>query len=718
MTQSKHQTAELLTQLGKDIRYLGNILGTIIQDQQGSNVFDLVEEVRAAAKQRRTGDPAATQKLETIINQTNLQNKNALVKAFSNYFQLINIAEDQQRIRTLRDREFSNSLKESLDKAIEELMKKGTSASELRALIDRLRVRLVLTAHPSEAKRQEVLVKLTDIADMMAIRERQRLLPHEEEHYQGAITRRVEQLWQTRPTRATKATVADEVEFGLHFITRHIMDVVVSLHLEFRKSLQKYYPDYDWSNLPPILSFASWIGGDRDGNPNVTPEVTLETLKELRAAARDVYLQDVEYITARLTQSIDEVNISPEMQQLTEMYVNGGNKYVGEPYRQHLAHIAEKLENDAYANGTALLNDLLPIYTSLKENGAEHSADGTLVRLIIKVELFGLHLVPLDIREDTRHHTVAINEIFREYNISSNFSSLPEAEKLKILTTELANHRPLFPIKPEFSEITNRIINTWRMIATAHNKYGAEVIDTYIGSMSQEASDVLIMTLFAKEVGLHKDLDIVPLFETVDDLKHAPDVMQLLFDNPQYAEHLQCRNRKQQIMIGYSDSNKDGGYIASNWNLYEAQQNLAVVCRNNKVVLELFHGRGGSIGRGGGPTNRAILSQPPSSIQGPIKITEQGEVIAYRYANNEIARRHLNQVMHATLLATSNSTDAKINPDWIKAIRFLSENSREAYRKFVYETPGFLDYWQQATPINELASMPIGSRPAKRKKWL
>ncbi|HEX2622773.1 MAG TPA: phosphoenolpyruvate carboxylase, partial [Phototrophicaceae bacterium] len=293
--------------------------------------------------------------------------------------------------------------------------------------------------------------------------------------------------------------------------------------------------------------------------------------------------------------------------------------------------------------------------------------------------------------------------------------NLPESEKQRILTHEIDNPRPIFPFEPQFSEITNRVIAMWRMMAKAQQDYGTEVIESYIGSMSQEASDVLTMLLFAREVGIDRNIDLVPLFETVDDLKRAPGIMQDLFTNRAYSQQLATRGKRQQIMIGYSDSNKDGGYIASNWNLYEAQYALTQTCQKHQIMLELFHGRGGSIGRGGGPTNRSILAQPPGSMQGRIKITEQGEVIAYRYSNAEIARRHLHQVMHAALLATAALQPEEVRAEWREIMQTLSETSFRTYRKFIYETEGFLSYWQQATPINELASMQIGSRPAKRK---
>ncbi|MBC8171838.1 MAG: phosphoenolpyruvate carboxylase [Anaerolineae bacterium] len=701
--------------LSKDIRYLGDLLGSVIREQHGDAAFELVEQVRAAAKARRSGDETASATLTGLIDGLSLEDQRVLIKAFGNYFQLTNIAEDLQRIRTLRQREADDLLPESPDAAIAEMKANGLTGTQVQSLLERVCVRLVLTAHPSEAKRQEMLIKLHDIFDFMGLLERQPgMLRRETQRLENDILRRIEQLWQTRPTRATRATVEDEVDFGLYFIISTVMNVMSDLYLELGESMQRYYPDMDWSKLPPVMRFASWIGGDRDGNPNVTPQITFDTLGKLRRTAMQVYASEIDYLLTRLTQSADEISFSEKL----KTYLAdkpGSERYQGELYRQHLALISQRLNTGAYAFTADLLADLDLVNESLFTHRGQHSAEGSLQRLIIKVKLFGLHLVPLDVREDARNQLAALTEMFSHYHLVDDYANLPELEKQRILTREIANPRPIFPIEPQFSEPTNRIIEMWRMMAKAHRQYGSEVIDSFIGSMSQEASDVLTMLLFAREVGIVDQLDLVPLFETVDDLKRAPGIMTALFNNPEYKQHLAIRGNRQQIMIGYSDSNKDGGYIASNWNLYEAQYALTQTCKEHQIMLELFHGRGGSIGRGGGPTNRSILAQPPDSMQGRIKITEQGEVIAYRYSNDEIARRHLHQVLHAALLATAALQPAEVKPEWREIMQTLSEHSFRAYRTFIYETPGFLEYWQQATPINELSSMQIGSRPAKRK---
>ncbi|HEX3052571.1 MAG TPA: phosphoenolpyruvate carboxylase [Aggregatilineaceae bacterium] len=701
------------TPLSADIKLLGNLLGTVIREQHGEDAYQTVERVRAAAKARRTGDAQAADELQTIIDGLDLDGKRVLIKAFSNYFQLINIAEDAQRVRVLRQREAESRLDESLDSALKGLYAAGISADDMRGILNKISVRLVMTAHPTEAKRKEVLVKLRHIAQLMDRRARQDLLPVEQREVEAGMSEEIEELWQTRPTRAVQATVLDEVDYGVYFLTNVVMDAIVGVHEELRACLTTYYPDADWSTLPPVLRYASWIGGDRDGHPHVTPDVTQKTLRILRDAARDVYLKEIAFLRDHLTESTDEVPVSAAMQEAVKQ-APGTIRYPGELYREMLDVIYEKLSGDLYPTGRELLDDLELIAASLAENRGSRVAGGAIGHLIQKVRLFGLHLVPLDMREDARVHAAALDELFRAYGVAEHYLELPEEEKQALLSREIDSRRPLFPVEPQFSEPTNRVIATWRMVCWAQRKYGTAVTDTFIASMSQEASDILALLLFAREVGIERDIDLVPLFETVDDLYHAPRVMTTLFEHPAYRAQLAARGNRQQIMLGYSDSSKDGGYLASNWGLYTAQKQLGEVCQMRGIGIELFHGRGGSIGRGGGSTNQAILAQSPISMQGRIKITEQGEVIAYRYNNKYIARRHLQQVMNAVLTAVGTPIGNVVKPEWEAAMTFLADAGRDAYREFVYETPGFLDYWRQATPLNELTLMPIGSRPAKR----
>jgi len=701
--------------ISADIKRLGGLLGQVIREQHGQEALDLVEEIRAIAKARRNHDPQAAQKLTERLSGLSLEQKKVLIKAFSTYFQLINIAEDRQRIRILRERERRGQLTEYIDEAVGQLRHKGLNSQEIRELLGQLRLRFVLTAHPSEAKRNEVLVKLRHIAQMMEAFDHNHLLPREEAKLEAALAEEIEELWQTRQVRAVEKRVADEVEFGLYFITSVIMDSVVSIYDDIYESMERHYPEEDWSNLHRLLRYGSWIGGDRDGNPNVTDDVTMETLQAQRDAARRVYLHDLDFLEGHLTQATQETGISEELVQHIMSDGLPGERYADELYREALSQIRRKLEADGYFGRLELLDDLRRVRNSLRAHKGQRVAEGKLRRLIRKVRLFGLVLTPLDIREDARLHAAALDEIFRAYAITPSYLGLSEAEKQALLTHEIQNPRPFFPPNlASFSETTRRIVRTWRMIATAHERFSPDSIDTVIASMSQQPSDVLAMLLMAKEVGVAHNLDLVPLFETIEDLDHAPQIVATLFSNPVYRAHLEDRKNRQQIMIGYSDSGKDGGYIASNWYLYTAQQRLAELCAQHGIEIELFHGRGGSIGRGGGPANRAILSQPPMSLRGGIKITEQGEVIAYRYMNQAIAHRHLHQVLSAVMLALGHAHAYEIRPEWVEAMHELADLGREAFRKLVYETEDFLDYWQEATPIHELSQLRISSRPARR----
>jgi phosphoenolpyruvate carboxylase len=683
--------------------------------------FELVEEIRAMSKARRSGDAAAAFQLADRLENLPLESKNILIKAFSNYFQLINIAEDLQRIRVIRQREAKGTLRESIITAIRTLQESGKTADQIRSLLEQARLRLVLTAHPSEAKRQEILVILRHIAQMMEKRDRQNLLPRELRKLESDLAEEVEELWQTRQVRASKKQVSDEVDFGIYFIRSVILDVVIDIYEDLQLALERFYPDEDWTELPPVLRYASWIGGDRDGNPNVTTDVTLQTLATLRQTARQIYLEEIEALSQHLTQDSDQFGASKDLRIAVAAEYSAGERYSGEIYRQMLAIISDKLRSDQYRSSREFLSDLLLIQDSLKTHSGTRAAMGAVQRLVRKVRLFGLHLVPLEVREDAGLHAAALDELFNRYGIAQDYSNLPEEEKQKLLTAEIRNKRPLFPNEITIlTETTQSIIRTWRMIAEAHAKYDSIVIDTVIASMSRRPSDVLAMLLFAREVGIDNDVYIVPLFETINDLYHSPEIMETLFDNAEYRKHLVARAGKrglrQQVMIGYSDSGKDGGYLASNWNLYNAQRILTEKCVEKDVSLELFHGRGGSIGRGGGPTNRAILSQPPKSLHGGVKITEQGEVIAYRYSNKGIGHRHLNQVLNAVLIGMGLQEQHQVPTRYYDVMARLSELSQRYYRKFVYEAEGFLDYWRQATPINELARMQISSRPAKRQE--
>ena len=696
--------------LSEDIHLLGDLLGQVLSEQHGRESFELEERVRKGAIARREGDPDAAEQVVEEISNADLEAKRVLIKAFSNYFQLVNIAEDQQRIRVLRDREARGELGESIPAALDELQEAGWGPDQVREAIEDLSIGLVLTAHPTEAKRKEMLIKLRTVADLIDRRERVSLVPREVDFLESRLLQRIEELWQTRPTRSMAPSVMDEVEFGLYFLTSVIMDVTVELYAELRRELSQRFPAEDWSDLPVFVEFASWIGGDRDGNPEVTPEVTIETVERMRAAARRIYRRDLESLRDALTQSTGEIGFSEAILAAIADRDDLQRKHPDQPYRQFISLMLERLERDDFHDGDELLEELDMIRKSLLDHRGVHSAEGELWRLIQKVRAFGLNLAPLDIRDDARRITPALREILKG----------PEKEERLVvddLEAALERQDTWDLEEREFSESANEVLAIWQLVADLIERYGEESVASVIGSMTRNVEDVLALLIFARAFGVERHVDLVPLFETIADLEASPEVMGRLFEIDAFRTQVRTRGDRQQIMIGYSDSDKDGGYLASNWSLHKAMEQLAEVCGEYGITIELFHGRGGSIGRGGGPTNRAIFSQPRAATEGgKIRMTEQGEVIAYRYANASIARRHLHQVFHAALLSSTLPRSRSIDRAWRDAMEDLSQRGQRAYRDLVFDTQDFIDYWQESTPFPELTELQIGSRPAKRKE--
>ena len=734
---------ELQRRLSQTIRLLGNLLGETIIEQEGREVFDLEEEIRALTKAHRAGDEAAGQRVVAITEALvrDLPRTLAILKAFATYFQLVNLAEEQQRVRVLRQRarraaEQNVPMGETVAQAVHRLREEGLSADDVRRLLERLYVMPVFTAHPTEAKRRSVLVKLKAIAEALHDLDVHDLLPDEEAELVRLIREHIVALWQTDETRDRPPTVMDEVRNGLYYFETTLFDLIPQIYEEVEKALRACYPGEAF-HVPPFLRFGSWMGGDRDGNPFVTAEITEQTLREHKALVLQLYAQEVEALHGLLSMARTRVGFSGALLASIEadaaLFPEARDEILRrfrlEPYRQKLAFVHHRLmatyhaneqlwENDhlppqAYPDAGAFLDDLRLIQESLLQNRGRALAEGQLARLIRRVEVFGFHLATLDIRQHSERHTRAVAEIFARYHLADEYASLPEADKVALLVEEIKSPRPL-TAQLDFSEATNETVALFRLIRRAREHVAREAIQTYIISMTTAASHVLEVLLLAKDAGLFGQLDIVPLFETVEDLHAAPRIMEALFRNEVYRRHLAQRGSTQQIMIGYSDSNKDGGFLAANWELYKAQRALAQVCDAHGVDLILFHGRGGTVGRGGGPANRAILAQPPESVRGRIRLTEQGEVISERYANPAIAHRHLEQVVHAVLLTSGKRPTFPQEPEWAAIMDELAARAFAAYRALV-EHPALVRYFHQATPIDHIARLNIGSRPAKRK---
>ncbi len=737
-------------QLSEDIHLLGDILGQVIRRQAGVEMFELEEGVRALSKARRMdANPEIDTRLEQIVNGLSVEKAELLSRAFANYFELVNLAEEQNRVRVLRDRErkaHPQPLKESITAAIAQLRQMGVDEYEMGKLLDKLHVELVFTAHPTQAKRRTVLSKLRRISTALTDLHVRDLLPTERDSLMTSIMAEVTSLWLTNRTRTAVITVTDEVKTGLYYMDTTIWDTIPDVYASMAKAIADYYPTL----TPPkgFLTFGSWIGGDRDGNPNVTADVTAETLRLHRGLAMVQHRESATQLNRSLTVSDSLTPIQQEfldalaeVRHKSEHLAFLQNRYPNEPYRLWAAALAEDLATAAAGDMVArlkgeanpplrmksmrdLLEPLKLMNKTLHESHLGDLAADQLARMRRQAQVFGLHVARLDIRQYSDFNTAVLAELLRKLKLHDSFDALEPAERAQILSNLLASPNPDLSQLTDLSLEADETLTLFQILYRAFDFYGRELLGPYIVSMTHGPEDILAPLLLAKWHGLCLDLNredegmtFVPLFETREDLRNAPGVMADLFNHPAYAPHLERVNRNQTIMIGYSDSNKDAGYMAANWELYQAQEVLAEACAKHNVSIMLFHGRGGTIARGGGPANRAILAQPPGSVNGRIRITEQGEVIDERYGHPAVARRHLEQVVNATLMASvdpRHGGTTRPQDDWRAAMDELAAVSYKTYRQLIYETPELLEYWGAATPITEISQMRIGSRPSRR----
>ena len=739
-------------QLSADIHLLGDILGKVIRQQAGIELYELEERIRALTKARRVDQtPEIDAHLSRLVDSLTLAQAETVARAFTTYFELVNLAEEMHRIRVLRQRErdlYPTPMKESIAAGIATLWEMGMDEQEMARLLDRLRVELVFTAHPTEARRRTVLSKLRRVSHALHELEVRDLVPSERATLIAEITAEITSLWATSRNRVTKPDVSDEVKTGLYYLDSTVWDILPEIYQAMHKALAQHYPTLD---LPPrFLTFASWMGGDRDGNPFVTAPVTAETLRLHRGLAVERHRKGAGELNRSLSMSDRLMQIGPELDAALSAAAAHDSAHVGylrqryphEPYRLLAAILAADLgeasQDDVVARleapetasppprlltGDDLLDPLALLDRSLRQNGFQTIADTELTRFLNQARVFGLYAARLDIRQDSGYNEAVLTELLRHLGLCPDYGALPPDERAALLTRLLDEPAPdVWALAGHpFSAQTQETLHLFRLLTRAVRTYGPQVIGPYIISMTRGVQDMLAPLLLAYWHGLDLNPDqpeglaIAPLFETRADLEAGPAIMTAMFTHPAYRRHLERLGRQQTIMIGYSDSNKDAGYLTASWELYRAQEGLAEVCRHHAILLTLFHGRGGTIARGGGPANRAILAQPPGSVGGRIRITEQGEVIDIHYGQPAIARRHLEQVVHATLLSSAPGRGVEPEPAWRAALDQLSDISYRAYRAFVYETPPFLEFWQQATPIHEINGLRIGSRPARRK---
>jgi phosphoenolpyruvate carboxylase len=742
----------LRDRLSADIHLLGDTLGKVIRRQAGVPLYELEESIRALAKARRDDEEEAVggeigAHLMQKVDVLTWHEAETVARAFTTYFELNNVAEEQQRIRVLRQRErelYPASMKESIQAAVAGLWQAGADDMAMQRLLDRLHVDLVFTAHPTEAKRRTILSKLSRISQYLTELEVRDVTPSEEERLRGLITAEVTGLWATSRNRIVKPKVEDEVKLGLYYLETTIWEVLPEIVEAMRDAVARYYPNV---RVPDrFLSFASWMGGDRDGNPFVTAPVTAETLRLHRGLAVRLHRDRAVAVERLLSISSRLADVSPALLEAVQegIDVNAhvaylSEQYPQEPYRLAGAILAADLEaalsdrvKERLLGGEAgplprlrtqaqLQNPLQLIDESLRENGFSAIADAEISRFAIQAAAFGLQGVRLDIRQDSEFNDKVLAELLQKLDRCPNYLDLEAAQRVELLTDLLEEPAPDLSALSELSDETEETLTLFAVLRRTIEIYGPDAIGPYIVSMTRGSHDILTPLLFAFWHGIclgesREGLGISPLFETRADLVAGPSIMTELFEHPAYGPHLAKLDNEQNIMIGYSDSNKDAGYLAANWELFQAQENLAAVCREHGVILTLFHGRGGTIARGGGPANKAILAQPHGSVDGRIRITEQGEVIDIHYGQAAIARRHLEQVVNAVLLASSPGEGVRPRSEWRAALDDLAEVSYRAYRSLVYETPEFLEFWQQATPIHEINDLRIGSRPAKRSR--
>ncbi len=730
--------------LREDVRLLGRIFGDTLREQEGEESFQLIENVRRAAiRFRKTQDDRDRGQLEKMLDALSPGETLVVVRAFSYYSQLSNIAEDLHHNRRYRVHLKVGGAPGdgSLLLALERIEKKQVSKGSLQVFLNSALIAPVLTAHPTEVQRKSILDCQLIISSLLSQRDRVDMTPDERAENEAALRRFVLLLWQTRMLRTAGLTVRDEINNGLEYYRYTFLNEIPKIYANLEKHLEaRFGKDVC---VPPLLRVGSWIGGDRDGNPFVTYDVMLDAMQQHSALVFEHYLNETFVLSRRLSLTDHLVDVSAGLRQLSGASPDKDAARADEHYRRALNLVYARLSAAAsqlgheishqpplgkdvlsYATPQEFMADLDVIIDSLLSHGALHLARGRLANLRRAVEVFGFHLAPLDMRQHSAIHEQTVVELLACGSAKTGYEDMDEAARREVLLAILQTGRPLFADIEQYSPVTQSELRILQAAAQIHRRFGREALPNYIISKTDAVSDMLEVALMLQQVGLLEGsknpvlhVNIIPLFETIEDLRGCAVIMGELFSLPYYRTLLASRSNTQEVMLGYSDSNKDGGYLTANWELYKAELELVKVFAKHGIELRLFHGRGGTVGRGGGPSYDAILAQPPGSVNGQIRITEQGEVIASKYSNPEIGRRNLETLLAATLEATllhHHGADSAM-PEYHRIMEALSLDAFAAYRKLVYETPGFNDYFFAATPIHEIAELNIGSRPAARK---
>ncbi len=748
--------------LKEDIRLLGRLLGDVLREQEGDAVFEVVETIRqTSVRFRRESDPQAGAELDKMLKKLTRDQTNSVVRAFSYFSHLANIAEDQHHNRRRRAHVLAGSAPQpgSVAHALSKLDDAGVSGAAIRDFLKDALISPVLTAHPTEVQRKSILDAERDIARLLAERD-QPHTPKELRDNAELLRGRIATLWQTRMLRYSKLTVADEIENALSYHRITFLRELPALYDDIDNEISTQFPTRSKSGsgassasspLSPYIQMGSWIGGDRDGNPNVNASTMQHALQRQSTTILDFYLDEVHALGAELSVSTLMVSVTPELLTLADASPDLSDHRSDEPYRRALIGIYARLAATArdlgatnilrqevgsaahYAAASEFTQELQIIEDSLMANHGAALIKPRLSTLKRATEIFGFHLASLDMRQSSDVHESVLTELFAHARVTATYNQLSEDQKIALLLSELSNPRPLYSPFISYSAQTESELNILRSAGLIRQRYGARAIRNYIISHTETVSDLLELLVLQQETGLLRlsaetdtsvnaelEVMVIPLFETIPDLRAAAAIMEQWMALPQVARLIAKQGHQQEVMLGYSDSNKDGGFLTSNWELYKAEIELVRVFNSAGVKLRLFHGRGGTVGRGGGPSYQAILAQPPGTVNGQIRLTEQGEIIASKFSNPEIGRRNLELLVAATLEAglmpnAAVGKQAKKLTEFETLMDGLSERAYQAYRNLVYETPGFTDYFFEATPIAEIAELNIGSRPASRK---
>jgi phosphoenolpyruvate carboxylase len=732
--------AEKNRPLVEDIRLLGRILGDVIREQEGKDAFELIERVRQlSVAYRLKSDAQAGKALDKLLKNLSGDQTVSVIRAFSYFSHLANIAEDRHHVRRRDHHERQGHMQEgSLAMSLERLSDAGIRAADVARALEHAYISPVLTAHPTEVQRKSILDAERAIAELVDQRE---TLPTDRDRAENEalIRARVTQLWQTRMLRTAKLTVSDEIENALSYYHATFLRQIPRMYREVERAL----PGHD---IATFFRMGNWIGGDRDGNPFVTAETLQMALRRQSETVLRYYLTEVHELGAELSISATLAPVSAEMRALAEASPDHNPHREDEPYRRALIGVYARLAStlheltgtealrhavapqNPYTSSEQFLNDLRVIEASLVSHHAKALTSPRLEPLMRAVQVFGFHLATVDLRQSSDKHEAVVAELLKVAKIEADYSALAEPARRELLMRLLNDARPLRVRAAEYSDHAKSEIAIFECALTMLQRFGRDALRHYIISHTEDVSDLLEVMLLLKETGLVRgtlddhattDLIVVPLFETIGDLRNAAPIMSAFYALPGITEMMKRSGAEQDIMLGYSDSNKDGGTFTSNWELYRAEIALVELFgklgSEHGITLRLFHGRGGTVGRGGGPSYQAILAQPPGTVNGQIRLTEQGEVIASKYANPEIGRRNLETLVAATLEATLLHPTKSAPKAFLDTAAAISDASYAAYRKLVYETPGFTDYFFSATPIREIAELNIGSRPASRK---